>query len=43
VICANDRPDGPFKAERELGYDVGHTELLGHPQVAHAVAQPLTG
>lgn len=43
VIRANDLPDGPFRAERELRFDVPHTELLGHPGVAHAVTDLLTG
>ncbi|WP_225849425.1 hypothetical protein [Streptomyces sp. HPF1205] len=37
VIRANDLPDGPFAAERELRFDVPHTGLLGHPGVADAV------
>lgn len=43
VIRANDLPDGPFRAERELRYDVPHTELLGHPAVARAVTRLLRG
>jgi hypothetical protein len=37
VIRANDLPDGPFAAARELRFDVPHTGLLGHPEVADAV------
>jgi hypothetical protein len=37
VIRADDLPDGPFAAARELRFDVPHTGLLGHPGVADAV------
>jgi hypothetical protein len=43
VIRANDLPDGPFRAERELRYDVAHTGLLGHRDVARAVSGLLVG
>jgi hypothetical protein len=42
VIRANDLPDGPFAAERELRFDVPHTGLLGHPGVADAVTALLS-
>ncbi|MCX4750284.1 hypothetical protein OG455_33030 [Kitasatospora sp. NBC_01287] len=41
TIRANDLPAGFLQAPRELRFDVEHTGLLGHPEVARAVADLL--
>ncbi|WP_329562511.1 hypothetical protein [Kitasatospora sp. NBC_01266] len=41
TIRANDLPTGFLQAPRELRFDVEHTGLLGHPEVARAVAELL--